>query len=119
MKLMPRLRYLLISILLLSLAGCASLGEPRGNADGDDVSAAYREAGFEVGHIIRRFKEGDLLIKRADGSAWILVPKKHCSWCWMHVQKKVYVEFGHPTTTLISLDGDAAECWTREQVRSY
>ncbi len=103
----------------LLLGGCAGLGLRRGEETIPPPLAAYRTADLKIGVLVRRLKEGDLLIRRADGSHWILVPKTNCSWCWMNEGKKVYLQFGYTSTTLISLKGQIIECWTQEKSQGY
>lgn len=113
------IRYVWTILSSLLLAGCAGPRLKGGEAAIPPPPPAYRTADLEIGVLVKRLKEGDLLIRRADGSHWILVPKTNCSWCWINEGKKVYLQFGYTSTILISLKGQVIECWTEGKSQGY
>jgi hypothetical protein len=79
----------------------------------DQWPAAARQPGFEPAQLVQRLHEGNLVVRRADGTRLVLSPRHTCSWCWMSVGRRVYLRFGPDLTILVSEQGDVAECWTR------
>ncbi len=75
--------------------------------------AAAQQPGFEPGLLVQRLHEGNLVVRRADGSRLVLSPRRACTWCWMSVGRRVYLRVGPDLTVVVSDQGDVAECWTR------
>jgi hypothetical protein len=106
-----RCRWLVVAI-GLPLVGCLPPWATPGPASSAVRPAIARQEGFEEGVLLQRLQEGDLLVRRADGSQWVLSPMRNCSWCWLGERRRVYLRFGATSTTLVNEKGETAECWT-------
>lgn len=107
----PALRRGLIVLAGLVLVGCLPPWATPG-LKSPGRPALTRQEGFEEGVLVQRLQEGDLLVRRADGSQWVLSPMRNCSWCWLSEGRRVYLRFGATSTTLVNEKGETAECWT-------
>ena len=89
---------MLVFALAWALMGCAALQKKAPDAELTPKAKAMIEAGaFDEATLIRRFADGRLLVRLADGRVWFLDPKKTCSWCWIYVDRRVYVQLGEGT----------------------
>jgi len=97
--------------------GCALIAAPPQPPPA--AAQLLAEGGYVEAHLMRRFAEGHLLVRLPDGTVWLLDPKKHCSWCWMHIGKTVWVQLGERSATLLNAQGETAECWNGGPMRRY
>jgi hypothetical protein len=67
--------------------------------------------------ILKDFGDGRVLIERANGERWILDAKTSwCEWSWHYEERKVLLQFGPFSSTLINDKGEACDFWTEEQI---
>jgi len=102
------------------IASCALLRAPALDAEPSaKARALLRQGDFVEAILTRRFADGRLLVRLDDGNVWSFDPKKNCSWCWMHVDRRVYVQLGEHTSVLVSFQGERVECWTGGRVQKF
>ena len=78
------------------------------------------EGGFVEAYLMRRFVDGRLLIRMRDGDGvWFLDPKVNCLWCWIYVDKTVWVKVDNRSATLLNPKGETAEFWNGGLMDKY
>jgi hypothetical protein len=102
------------------VASCALLSTPALDAEpAAKARSILAQGDFVAATLTRRFADGRLLVRLDDGKVWVLDPKKTCSWCWMHVDRRVYVELGEHTSVLVSHQGERIECWNGGRMQKF
>ena len=117
----PTMRTLRGAIVCAALAGgCALIAAPAtAPAPSPQAEQLLAAGDYVEAHLMRRFTEGRLLVRLPDGGVWVLDPKAHCSWCWTYVGKKIWVELGKHSATLLNPKGEIAECWNGGPMSAY
>jgi hypothetical protein len=112
-------RILLFALLLAVGASCAALQK---KADPEPTTKArdmLRAGNFVEALLMRRFTDGRLLVRLQDGGVFFLDPKQTCPWCWIYVDRRVYVDINEHTAVLVSPKGERIECWNGGQMEKF
>lgn len=101
-------------------ASCAVLQKKAPDAElTQKAKAMLNEGDFVEALLMRRFTGGRLLVRLQDGAVFFLDPKRNCSWCWIYVDRRVYVDIGERTAVLVSPKGERSECWNGGRMEKY
>ena len=77
-----------------------------------EAAQILADGGWVRACVGRRFADGRLLVRmKARGGVWFLDPKANCPWCWIFVDKAVWVKLGERSASLLSPRGETAEFW--------
>ncbi len=112
-------RFLLLAGLFALCAACAALQkrtEPELTAKAKGILSA---GDFVEVLLMRRFADGRLLVRLDDGDVFLLDPKKTCSWCWIYVDRRVYLDIDKQTAVLVSPKGERIECWNGGRMEKF
>jgi len=68
--------------------------------------------------LLEDIDNGDkIIIFRLDnGEAWLLESKIWCSWAWKYENRKIWINFGYISSTVINEDGETCEFWTEKAI---
>ncbi len=113
------MRALLLMGLCGLVVGCAALRKETLEEPGPIARAALREGNFVEATLVRRFADGNLLVRLQSGQVLMLGPKQTCSWCWIYVSRRVYVDLQERSAVLLSPKGERMGCWNGGPVDSY
>lgn len=101
------------------LSGCAVLQQKTFDEPSPAARILLNEGQFVEATLMRRFADGNLLVRLTDDSVYLLGPKQTCSWCWMYVSRRVYVELAERSAVLLSPKGERMECWNGGLTEAY
>jgi len=105
---------------LVLCASCAVLQKKALDAElTQKAKALLSEGDFVEALLMRRFTDGRLLVRLQDGGVFFLDPKKTCSWCWIYVDRRVYVDMRERTAVLVSPKGERIECWNGGRMENF
>ena len=105
--------------LVALLSGCAVLQQKTYDEPSPAARILLNEGQFVEATLMRRFADGNLLVRLHDYSVYLLGPKQACSWCWMYVSRRVYVELAERSAVLLSPKGERMECWNGGLTEAY